>query len=140
MDKIIKDINNVLQTKITHMFVGGEIVASEKSSILLKKYIKDNFESPKKDLKGYLIRISIDEKEKNVVSVNCVQVTLTPKLFIGPKDDDAFQIFTYTEKELLDNGFKMSHIKKMMKAVKNNLVSFEKPSISITQLLKKTSK
>jgi len=90
----------------------------------------------KKDIKGFLIRITINNKEKYILNINCVQITLTPKLFIGPKDDDASQIFTYTEDELLKNGFKLSHIKKMMRAIKKNLISFEKSNISITELLK----
>jgi hypothetical protein len=80
-------------------------------------------------------------KKNNIpLSINCGQITITPKLFIGPKDDDTFQTFTYTKDELINNGFKMTHIKKMMKAIKNNLISFEKSSISITELLKKTQK
>lgn len=138
--KIINEINKVLEPSISHLFVGNELVASEKTLKLLKDDIKENYEPPKKNIKGFIIRITIDIKDKTPIYINCVENTITPKLTIGPKDDDAFQTFTYTKDELLNNGFKMSHIKKMMKAIKNNLISFEKSSISITELLKKTQK
>jgi hypothetical protein len=138
--KIINEINKVLEPSISHLFVGNELVSSEKTLKLLKDDIKENYEPPKKNIKGFIVRITIDIKDKTPIYINCVENTITPKLTIGPKDDDAFQTFTYTKDELLNNGFKMSHIKKMMKAIKNNLISFEKSSISITELLKKTEK
>jgi hypothetical protein len=88
-------------------------------------------------MKGYLIHIDINKKNKILLQIEISQVTITPKLLVGPKDDDAFQTFTYTSDELIKNNFKMSHIKKMMKAIKNNMISFEKSSITITELLKK---
>lgn len=136
----LNEINKVLQPSMSHLFVGNEIVASEKTAKLIKQYVKENYEPPKKNIKGFIIRITIDIKDKTPIYINCVENTITPKLFIGPIDDDASQTFTYTKDELIDNGFKMSHIKKMMKAIKNNLISFEKSSISITELLKKTQK
>jgi hypothetical protein len=134
----LNEINKVLQPSMSHLFVGNEIVASEKTAKLIKQYVKENYEPPKKNIKGFIIRITIDIKDKTPIYINCVENTITPKLFIGPIDDDASQTFTYTKDELIDNGFKISHIKKMMKAIKNNLISFEKSSISITELLKKT--
>ncbi len=37
---------------------------------------------------------------------------------------------------LKKHGFKKSHMKYMMKAIKNNLISFEKTRITISELLK----
>lgn len=133
----IEKINKILEINKTHLFVGGELVATEKTSKQIKQYVKNNYEPPKKDIKGFLIRITINNKEKYILNINCVQITLTPKLFIGPKDDDASQTFTYTEEELKKYGFKIKYIKDMMKAIKNNLISFEKSNISITELLDK---
>jgi hypothetical protein len=135
--KKIDDIKKVLDPVKVHIFVGNELVASEKTTKILKDYVKQNFEEPKKNLKGYIIHLDIDKKNKTSLQVELTQVTITPKLIVGPKDDDAFQTFTYTQDELLKNSFKLSHVKKMIKAIKNNLISFEKSSISITELLKK---
>ncbi len=135
--KKIDDIKKILQPSINHIFVGNELVASEKTMKDIKQNIKKNFEEPKQNLKGYIIRLKIDANNKNPLIISCTQVTITKKLFVDALDDDAFQTFTYTQDELIKNGFKMSHIKKMMKSIKNNLISFEKSSVSITELLKK---
>jgi hypothetical protein len=135
--KKIDDIKKVLQPSINHIFVGNELVASEKTMKDIKQNIKQNFEEPKQNLKGYIIRLKIDANNKNPLIVSCTQVTITKKLFVDALDDDAFQTFTYTSDELIKNGFKISHVKKMMKAIKKNLISFEKSNISITELLKK---
>lgn len=137
LNKIITNINKVLDPTKDHLFVSNDLVASEKTTKLLKSYVKENYDAPKKNIKGYIIRFDIDKKSKNILSINCAQVTITPKLFIGPKDDDTFQTFTYTSDELIEFGFKMIHIKKMIKSIKHNLISFEKSHISITELLKK---
>lgn len=137
LSKKIDDIKKVIDPIKVHIFIGNELIASEKTTKLLKDYIKNNFEEPTKNLKGYIIHIDINNKSKIPLQIELTQVTITKKLMVGPKDDDAFQTFTYTPDELLNNGFKMSHIKKMMKAIKNNKISFEKSSISITELLKK---
>jgi hypothetical protein len=70
------------------------------------------------------------------MNVSCTQITITPKLFIGSIDDDLFQIFTYSPEEMKKYGFKKSHLKYMMKAIKNDLISFEKSRITVTELLK----
>jgi len=133
----LDDIKKVIDPIKVHIFVGNELVASEKTTKILKDYIKNNFEEPKQNLKGYIIHLDIDKNNKTPLQVEITQVTITKKLLVGPKDDDAFQTFTYTTDELIKNGFKISHIKKMMKAIKKNLISFEKSNISITELLKK---
>tara|TARA_R110000868_G_scaffold71798_5_gene209893 strand:- start:570 stop:983 length:414 start_codon:yes stop_codon:yes gene_type:complete len=127
-DKLIK----LLPPSKIHLFVGGDLVASEKSIKLLKDFVKENYDPPKKNIKGYIVRIFTDKK----LHIEITQVSITPKLFIGAKDDDAFQTFTYTKNELLKYGFKINQIKSMIKAIQNNTISFEKSSISISELLK----
>jgi len=140
IDKKIDDIKNTLDPNKVHMFVSNDLVASEKTTKSVKDYIKNNYDEPKKNLKGFIIKFDVDKKNKIVLSIQIAQVTITPKLFVGPKDYDAGQTFTFTKDELMKYGFKMDYIYKMMKAVKKNLVSLEKYSISITELLKKTQK
>jgi hypothetical protein len=137
LDKKIEDIKKVLQPSMYHLFVGNEIISSEKIMRLLENDIKKNFDPPKKQIKGYIIRMKIDKNNKSIISINCDQVTITEKLIIKSLELDGFQTFTYTTDELLKHGFKMSHIKKMMKAIKNHTVRFDKSFISITELLNK---
>jgi hypothetical protein len=66
--------------------------------------------------------------------INCSSYTVTPKLSLVSKDDDVSQTFTYSKKELEKYNFKLSHIKKIIKALKKDLVSFEKSSVSITNV------
>ena len=51
------------------------------------------------------------------------------------KDDDISQTITYTRDELLKYGFHKSHIIKIIKAIQNDSISFEKSSIPITDII-----
>lgn len=138
LDKKINTIKDVLTPSQTHLFVGGDLVASGKNPKEIKDYVKKNYNAPSKDMKGYFIRFKINKNDTdNLINITCSQITITPKLFIKPEDDDGFQTFIYTKNNLLKYGFKMSHIKKIIKAIKTESVSFEKSFIPITDLLKK---
>jgi hypothetical protein len=50
--KKINDINKILDPQKVHIFVSNELVASEKTTKMLKDYIKNNFEEPKKKYEG----------------------------------------------------------------------------------------
>lgn len=134
--KVLDKVNDLIDIKMDHMFVGGDLISSEKSFKNIKKSVKENYDAPKKDIKGYVIRIKIDKKNKDILSIFCKQVTITPKLFIRFEDDDVFQLFTYSSNELIKYGFKLTQLKKIMKAIKNNEVSYRKTSVSISDVLK----
>ena len=135
MEKIFEKIKNLIDIKEYHMFVNNKMVASAKSLKSLKEKIKDGFENPTKDIKCFVVSISIDKDYKYPVMVNCSQYTITPKLGLFTKDDDNSQTFTYNMKELEKVGFKISHIKKMMKVIKKDLISFEERSVPISIVL-----
>jgi hypothetical protein len=132
----MEDIKKVIDPTKEHLYVGGDLIASDKSIKKIKEFVKEEFDPPKKNIKGYLIKINVKKTSKIFMTITCTQITITPKLFIGPTYDDMFQIFTYSADEMKKHGFKKSHIKYMIKAVKNHLVSFEKSRITITELLK----
>lgn len=138
LDKKIEDIKKILQPSMYHLFVGNELVSSHKLPKLLRDDVKKNFETPKKPIKGYIIRMKIDKNEKDIISINCDQVTINEKLIIKSLESDGLQTFTYNKDELLKHGFKMSHIKKMIKFIKTNVIKFNKSFISITELLNKS--
>jgi hypothetical protein len=135
IQKILNKVDDIIDTKLEHMFVGGELVASAKSLKDIKKYVKENYEAPKKNIKGYIIAIKFDKKDKNPLNILCKQMTITSKLFIKFEDDDGFQTFTYSLVELLKYGFKLIQLKKIMKAIKNNEVSYRKTSVPISDIL-----
>ncbi len=55
--KVLDKVNNLLDTKLDHMFVGGDLIASEEILKDIKKSVKENYDAPKKDIKGYIISI-----------------------------------------------------------------------------------
>jgi hypothetical protein len=132
----MEDIKKVIDPTKDYLYVGGEIVAYDKTFKKIKEYVKSEYDAPKKNIKGFLIKFNIKKTSKILMNVKCTQITITPKLFIGPVDDDMFQVFTYSPDEIKKHGFKKSHLKYMMKSIKNHLISFEKSRITITELLK----
>jgi hypothetical protein len=137
IDKKLDKINDVLEPSKSHLFVGGDLAASEKNLKLIKDYVKKSYNPPSKDIKGYIVRIKIDKTSKEPIIVNCVEVTISPNLFLGPGKTDGAQTFVYSVNDVKKYGFKMSHIKKIIKAIKTETVSFERNSIPISELLKK---
>jgi hypothetical protein len=137
LDKKIEEIKNILTPSYSHLFVGGELVASEKSTKNLKDYIKQSYNPPKKNLKAYLIRLKVNKTSTTPLILNCTEMTITPKLTIKSEDDDGYQTVKYSKIELNKYGFKLVHIKKLIKAIKNETVDFDNSIISVTELLKK---
>jgi len=134
MDKIYNKIKNLIDISQNHLFINNKIIISAKLIKSLKQQIKEDFENPDKDLKCFIVTISLQPNYKYPLTINCSQYTITPKLFLVSKDDDVSQTFTYSEKELIKYNFKLSHIKKIIKALKKDLVSFEKSSVTITNV------
>lgn len=135
MEKIFEKINRLIDVKNYHLFINGKIIISSKSLKSLKEKIKEGFENPTKDIKCFIISVSLDKDYKYPVMVNCSQYTITPKLGLFIRGDDNSQTFTYTEEELENLGFKISHLKKMMKAIKKDLISFEERTVPISSVL-----
>lgn len=133
--KVLDKVKDLIDTKMDHMFVGGDIVASADTLKDIKKSVKENYDAPNKDIKGYVVSLKIDKKGKIPLSITCMQVTITPKLFIKSTDEDGFQTFTYSPTELIKYGFKLIQLKKIMKAIKNNEISYRKTSIPISDVL-----
>lgn len=134
MEKIFEKITNLINIKEYHVFINNEIVVSAKALPSLKKKIKEEFDNPDENIKCFIVRISLDKDYKYPLMINCSSYTITPKLSLVYKDENVSQTFTYSKKELEKYNFKLSHIKKIMKALKKDLVSFEKSSVPITSV------
>ncbi len=140
MEKVLsklQKINNVINTNKYHLFRNNKIILSETTLKKIKDELK-TFENPTKYIKVFLVSINIDPKYKHPIIINCSQNTITPKLALLTKDDDMSISITYTKDELLKFGFKLSHIKKIIYALKNDLIDFTDLTESITDLLKAT--
>jgi hypothetical protein len=133
--KIINDINDIIDPQLDHLFVKNKLLISAKNAKEMKEKLLE-FDAPTKDIKAFNIRIKINKTGENILTINCTQQTINKKLKLVTEDDDVFQVFTYSPEELIKYGFKLSHIKSMIKTVKNHLISYEKSSISFTELKK----
>lgn len=135
IDEILDSIKKIIDVKKTHLFVGGELVSSQVTMKKIKDDVKKKYDKPKKDIKGFIIKLRLDKNDINPIILNCTQVTITSSLYIGNEDGDGSQTFVYSKKELLKYKFKATHIKKIIKAIKNKLVSLEKNRINISEIL-----
>ncbi len=133
LNKRIKSIYEVIDPSLDHLFINNKLIISGKTTKDIKEQLQ-KFENPSKDISVFVIRIKLNPKNKTILGINCTQQTLTTKLKLIAGDDDMFQSFTYSQEELIKYGFKLSHLKSMMKAIKNDLISFEKSSITFTEL------
>ena len=140
MEEIFEKIKKIIDIKQYHIFINNKIIISDKSLKSLKEKIKEDFDNPEKEIKCFIVSLSIKPDYKYPLTINCSQYTITQKLSLVCKDDDVSQTFTYSEKELINFGFKLDHIKKIMKALKKDLISLEKSSVSITNIFKALEK
>lgn len=131
MDKI----NKLIDINKYYIFYKNKIILTADNLKELKKSVKENIEIPSKNLKVYILDFSIKSNYKNVFSIICSQYTITPKLALVMKDDDMSQTINYTQNELDKYGFNKSHLTKIINAIKKNLISYEKSSVSISDIL-----
>ena len=133
LNKRIKSIYEVIDPNLTHLFINYKLIISGKTIKDIKEQLL-KFDNPSKNISVFIVRIKLSPKNNNVLFIDCTQQTLTTNLKLVAKEYDMFQNFTYSQEELIKYGFKMSHLKSMMKAIKNDLISFEKSSITFTEL------
>jgi hypothetical protein len=118
----------------------NKIILFDSSSTIegLKKQIKKKIVAPNKNIKVYIIDINKPKSSEYVLTINCYRQTITPELKLSLKDGDElyFQTITWTAKEFEKFGLKKTDIFKIIKAIKKNLISFEKNSVSISEVLK----
>ena len=136
MEKIFEKIINLIDIKEYHIFINNKIVVSAKTLPTLKKKIKEEFNNPEKDIKCFMVSISLDQNYKYPLMINCSSYTITTKLSLVSTEDDESQTFTFSKKELEEYSFKLSYIKKIIKAFKKELISFDTSTVSITNVFK----
>jgi hypothetical protein len=131
-------IDQIYDMSNYHLFKNSKQILEDSSINNLKKAIKENIKPPTKDTKVFVINFSIKPKSEFPLKIVCGQYTLTDKLALVMTDDDTSITITYTKDELKKYGFKKSHVSKIIKAIKNDLVSYEDFHDSITHVLEVT--
>lgn len=123
-----------------HLFQSGSTksLLSEKTMPKIKKAIKENIEAPTKHKKVYLIQFILKPDSEYPLRIICSQMSLSPKLALGIKDDDISLTIRYNTEELKKFGFKKEHIKLIIKAIKEDTASFKDLADSITHILEVT--
>ena len=132
------DIDSVLQTQTYHIFYKNKLLKQLSTPIpkKLDQLVKENVNPPKSNKKVFLIRIKSNlTNPKSKLVISCSQQTITPKLSIVAEKGDYFITVKYSQEELEKYGFKLSHIKKIIKALETRKVSLEKSFISISEIL-----
>ena len=136
MEKIFDKIKNLIDINQYHLFIKNKIVLSSVSLKELKNKLKDEYNNPPTDIKCFIVSFGLKSNYKFPLTINCSQYTITTKLILVMKDDDISQTFTYSENELTKYSFKLSHIKKIIRAIEKDLISFESNSVPITDIIK----
>jgi hypothetical protein len=133
IDKILNSINKDIDTKKINLFVGGDMVSSQSSMKKIDEDIKDNYDKPKKDIKGYIFKFKLDNKDDSPLIIECLEVVITPKLNIEKKDN--IFTFSFSKDELLKYGWKKEYINKIIDAIKNKTVSLKKNRVNMSDIL-----
>ena len=89
----------------------------------LEDYIKNNIEKPTKDRKIWIVTYVIDNTNKNPFYYGVQQMTITPELELVRKSDDKGKVITYTPEDIINYGFKRSHLAKVFKAIRERKIS-----------------
>jgi hypothetical protein len=132
---ILDEISDEFDTKLYYLYINNKLICKEKTIPKIKSTLKESYKNPVTDEKGFLISFTIDNKYKYPLMINCTSYTITPKLLMKTTDDDASQTFVYTNDDLKNYGFNESHLFKIMKALKDESISFESNTVSISEVL-----
>jgi hypothetical protein len=142
---ILDDINEIIKDegKVSIYRNNKKILSTNKTGLSkISEDLQENFNNPSKNIKVYEIGFNINKNFKPTkwvhgpMYVNCFQLTLTTDLILKQMPDDKGQTITYTIEELQTIGFKMAHIPKIIKAIKNKTISFlPGKKVTITDVL-----
>ncbi len=118
-----------------HIFKTTKSILSDDNLAGLKKAVKEAIQPPKSNKKVYVVNFILDLKKPEPLKILCTQYTITPKLALTMMDDDIGQTITWNMEELKKYGFKKQHIGKIIKAIKNDLISYQSSSVPISDVL-----
>ena len=133
------DIDSVLQTQTYHIFYRNKHLKQLTTPIPKKmdELIKEHVNPPKTNKKVFLIRMKYNPNNpKSKLIISCSQQTITTKLILTAEKGDYFITVKYSKEDLEKYGFKLNHIKKIIKALESRSVSLAVNSISIGEILK----
>jgi hypothetical protein len=119
----IDNIKKLIDINLIYVYRNGKEILTGKTLKDIKKYIREKFNNPSKNIKVYLVRFSINRESNDIFSIGCTQMTITPSLSLISDENDETQTILYRKKDLEENPFKLNHIKYIIKAIKDELIS-----------------
>lgn len=134
MDKINKKID----TKKYHIFYKNKHLKQLSSPTIkkLEENIKEQIQKPRKNKKIHIIRIKLNENsDKKIITIVCTQNTIDSDLNVFTDTDDNAVTVIYSKNDFDKYDFDLSHIKKIINALKNDKIDYEKQFINISEIL-----
>lgn len=135
---MIVNINKKINTKQYHIFYKNKQLKELSAPTIskLEENIKNHINSPKTNKKVYVIRIKVNlDSDTKALTIVCTQNTINSDLNLYTDSDDNAVTVIYSKKELDKYGFEISHIKKIISALKKDKIDYEKQFINITDIL-----
>ena len=132
------EIDSILPIQTYHIFYKNKQLKQLTAStpVKLKLAIKEHVNPPKKNKKVFIIRIKINSDNSNrKIIISCDQYTITTELgLIVEKGDYGISVI-YSDNDLEKYGFKLTHIKKIIKVLETKTVNLSKNFINISEIL-----
>lgn len=132
----LKYIDKLIDVDKYYLYYKNEPILSAENLKKLKQDIKENINAPKKDIKVFVVSFGKNKNKDKLFIINCTKFTLTKKLALVIEENDFGQTITYSESQLDKKKFKLSDILKIIKAINDDKISFEKSSVPINDILK----
>ena len=129
-------IDETYDMKKIHLFKNPNAlyILGEKTLSNLKKSIKENIENPNEDIKVFLIKFKLNIDDKIPLRISFSPYFITEKLNLVPDYDNSSLTVEYSKDEFEKYGFNKKHIKKIIKAINNNKVSYKELSDNISNI------
>lgn len=135
MSQYKNKINKIIPLSKTNLFYKNKLILSSNTLKNLESDIRKDISNPKKDKTVFIIRVVYDpEDETAVLTINCSKKIITPDLEL---DDvvGSMKTIIYSQNDLDNLDFKLSHLKKIIYVVDKKLLSKNITS-SINDVLK----
>ena len=123
LEKIRKKIDYKNQ-KAVELYKNGRLLLKADNLTELRKLIEEKIETPKRDIQVWVVSYGINPKNKNPFAFSVVEYHIDSEdLNLYSSRDDLGKVIFYTKEELIKYSFKNEHIKKLIKALKNNKIN-----------------
>ena len=133
-------IDSTYDMKKMHIFTSknSKYIISETTIPKLQNIIKDEILPPKKDIRVFLVRFRMNLNNDINLKIIVTPYFITKKLNLIIDSDNVGLNIEYSKNELNKFGFDKEHIKKIIKAIKDETASFTDLTDNITHILQVT--